>query len=378
MSAGVTNLVSEGVAAVSGKLSGINWSWFWGFVGAIGVFIFQEMVRSYFAKLEIIKSLKYELDTNLRLLDEFEGAVKEPLNEENAVGSRPAYGMLETHFATEFYRSGLCFLYLSVEDVVEWKATLIMQENGMDTDTANAINGILPEEQHPDAAKEIGPSKTGELTIISETRKSLKNVRRALNQRLLWKLFLRKLTLLKEVFCKSGKSPSWRARMSNHEENLDLEEFRAVLSTSKFIIRWIIIVSGSACVALLALIGNIWGDPDSIAYICILLGTLKWFGGATVFGLLAGGAFYFTQYSARYYKREKVWQGWRAVTIGLVSLAIILLGIGSVSLSLKLGEQLKERSSGKNVSALEAENDPFARKLYDLTDEEIAIVEGKA
>jgi hypothetical protein len=57
----------------------MDWSWFWGFVGAIGVFIFQEMVRSYFAKLEIIQSLKYELDSNLRLLDEFEGAVNEPL-----------------------------------------------------------------------------------------------------------------------------------------------------------------------------------------------------------------------------------------------------------------------------------------------------------
>jgi hypothetical protein len=174
----------------------MDWSWFWGFVGAICVFIFQEMVRSYFAKLEIIKSLKYELDSNLRLLDEFENAVKEPLNENKVANLRPAYDMLETHFAKQFYHSGLCSLYLSAEEMIEWKRTRIMQTNGMDTETANAINGILPEEQSPDAAKEIGPSKTGELTIISETRNSFKNVRSALNQPLLWKLLLRKLVLL--------------------------------------------------------------------------------------------------------------------------------------------------------------------------------------
>lgn len=208
MSTEITNLVVEGAAVCTEPTLAMNWSWFWGFVGAIGVFIFQEMVRSYFAKLEIIKSLKYELDSNLRLLDEFEGAVKEPFREFQIEDFRPAYDTLETHFARQFYRSGLCSLYLSVEDVLEWKRTRTMQENGMDTETANAINGILPEEQHPNDAEEIGPSKTGELTIISETRNSFRNVRRALNQPLLWKLLLRKLILLKEVFCQSAKPSS--------------------------------------------------------------------------------------------------------------------------------------------------------------------------
>jgi hypothetical protein len=128
--------------------------------------------------------------------------------------------------------------------------------------------------------------------------------------------------------------------MSNHNENLDLEEFRAVLRISEFIIRWIIIVSGSACVALLALIGNIWGNSGSVDHIRILLGALKWFGSATILGLLAAVAFYFTQYSSRYYGGEKVWKGWRSITICLVGAAIIFLGMGAVGLSIRLGKQL--------------------------------------
>jgi hypothetical protein len=133
--------------------------------------------------------------------------------------------------------------------------------------------------------------------------------------------------------------------MSNHDENLDLEEFRVVLSISEFILRWIIIVSGSACVALLALIGNIWGDSDSITYICILLGALKWFGGSLICGLLAAGAFYFTQYSSRYFKGEDRWKGWRKVTITLVVLAIISLGAGAIGLSYKMTKELHKNKA---------------------------------
>jgi hypothetical protein len=51
-------------------------------------------------------------------------------------------------------------------------------------------------------------------------------------------------------------------------------------------------------------------------------------------------AFYFTQYSSRYYGGEKVWKGWRSITICLVGAAIIFLGMGAVGLSIRLGKQL--------------------------------------
>jgi hypothetical protein len=113
------------------------------------------------------------------------------------------------------------------------------------------------------------------------------------------------------------------------------------LRISEFIIRWVIIVNGSACVALLALTGNIWGNPGSVEYICILLDALKWFGGATILGLLAAVSFYFTQYSSRYYGVDRIWKGWRLITIILVGFSIIFLGIGAIGLSIKLGNQIR-------------------------------------
>ncbi len=142
----------------------------------------------------------------------------------------------------------------------------------------------------------------------------------------------------------------------------DLEEFRVVLRISEFIIRWLIIVSGSACVALLALIGNIWSAPENTAYICILLAALKWFGCATICGLLAAGAFYFTQYSSRYYKRDDVWKGWRKVTIALVAIAIGCLGVGAIGLSFEMTKLLRAKTS--NSPASTSVVDSFSQKVF--------------
>ncbi|MBC8205541.1 MAG: hypothetical protein H8E68_00105 [Kiritimatiellaeota bacterium] len=156
----------------------------------------------------------------------------------------------------------------------------------------------------------------------------------------------------------NGAEPSQvvlQTRELVHQSNLakyhadvefDLEEFRAVLRISEFIIRWLIIVSGSACVALLALIGNLWIRNDADEYILILLRSLRLFGGATIVGLLSAGSFYFTQYYSRYCDGERPWKTWRSITIGLVLVAIGCLGWGAFNLSFDMAAKLGGATEG--------------------------------
>jgi len=80
-----------------------------------------------------------------------------------------------------------------------------MQENGMDTKTANAINGVLPEEELGAVVKEVGISKVGELTVINESRSIFKKVRLTLEKPLLGQLAKGQRKLLKDIFRLSEK-----------------------------------------------------------------------------------------------------------------------------------------------------------------------------
>jgi len=155
----------------------------------------------------------------------------------------------------------------------------------------------------------------------------------------------------------------------------NLEEFRTVIRISEFIIRWVIIVSGSACVALLALIGNLWVRNDTGEYILILLQSLRLFGGATLLGLLAAGSFYFTQYYSRYCDGERPWKIWRSITIILVIVAIGCLGWGALSLSFDMSAKLGGSvMGGEQMVNLDWGDVPSERQqpIIDLVDQILA------
>lgn len=146
-----------------------------------------------------------------------------------------------------------------------------------------------------------------------------------------------------------------QSNLAQHRSDVDwrLEEFRSVLGISEFVIRWLIIVSGSACVALLALIGNIWSNPGSQEYICTLLSSLKWFGGSTLMALISAGLFYLAQTCYSECKTKKAGNILRVITIIAVVLAVLGMAAGSICLSVNLERKLNARAENPKVASLE-------------------------
>ena len=65
-----------------------------GFLFALVLFLIQEWIRNFWKQNEIINSFKFELDHNLKLLDEFEDFLRK-IPEENRIGyARPNYNLL--------------------------------------------------------------------------------------------------------------------------------------------------------------------------------------------------------------------------------------------------------------------------------------------
>ncbi|MBN2785360.1 MAG: hypothetical protein JXR25_11070 [Pontiellaceae bacterium] len=151
------------------------------------------------------------------------------------------------------------------------------------------------------------------------------------------------------------------ANLSQYRANCEtsLELFRSVIRISEFAIRWVIIVSGSGCIALLGLIGSIWATPGSADYIRVMLSTLCWFGGATFLSLISAGFLYFAQ--SLYHKSfdeevagkdqkgrlRKFGHVLRTITVILAFSAVGCLAVGSISLAAKLAKQLAAPSMVK-------------------------------
>lgn len=66
-----------------------------------------------------------------------------------------------------------------------------------------------------------------------------------------------------------------------------------IAQVSMFTIRWLVIMNGSACIALLALIGNTWGKVAKIDFITAVLPSIVLFALACVAALSVAGGLYF-------------------------------------------------------------------------------------
>jgi hypothetical protein len=65
---------------------------------------------------------------------------------------------------------------------------------------------------------------------------------------------------------------------------------------SMFMIRWLVVINGSACIALLALIGNVWGKIDKTSFITAIMPSIALFASGTIVALLVAGGLYFNIY----------------------------------------------------------------------------------
>lgn len=98
-----------------------------------------------------------------------------------------------------------------------------------------------------------------------------------------------------------AKIEEWRLKYTSSLES-NTEAYRATLASSQAALRSAILLNGGASVALLAFIGNVWGDPELQLRSAGLAKSLFLFTSGVLFAAVASGLAYMTQCC---YQREQ-------------------------------------------------------------------------
>jgi hypothetical protein len=125
-------------------------------------------------------------------------------------------------------------------------------------------------------------------------------------------------------------------RMLQHESNLewykaqsqaDVEMFKSVIQAGQTALRTSFLVNGGAAVALLAFIGNVWAQTQTLVVAKALTLSLSLFSAGVLIGAVATGTTYISQaFFARAW--EKTGYGFQFLTIALVIAAYSVFGGG--------------------------------------------------
>ena len=110
---------------------------FVGFIGALALFFLKEWRETRIKDQATIANLKLELAYNINLYEKLEsqlGDVIEALSNDVKYFSLALdYKFVATHFAKQFYQSGLLLKYFHAEDMRRWNAMLSEVSEGADT-----------------------------------------------------------------------------------------------------------------------------------------------------------------------------------------------------------------------------------------------------
>lgn len=133
-----------------------------------------------------------------------------------------------------------------------------------------------------------------------------------------------------------GATLSAETRKLQHESDLEwykaqrqseVEMFKSVIQTGQTALKTSIIVPGGAAVALLAFIGNIWSETQSVVVAKALTLSVLLFSAGVLLGAVATGTTYLSQ-AAYAHKWRRTGVGFHAFTIASVVAAYIVFGIG--------------------------------------------------
>jgi hypothetical protein len=164
-----------------------------GFFVALLIIWIGEILRDVFEKRNLVASLKFELDHNLFLYGKFRETIEEqkkkiftPNGAHPTDIDRPDYSLCAGHFTTKFYESGLLALYLTPDELSNWNLAVKLEK--CDREIRNAHDNWWK--------KSCGE----ELDVIATAEGCTRNLRRKLNQPLIWKLSCRFFRNLRSFF----------------------------------------------------------------------------------------------------------------------------------------------------------------------------------
>ena len=117
---------------------------FFGFLGALAVFLVQEWQKNHRRDAAIVQNLKLEIDYNVNLYEKFEKQIQDCIeaisNDSKALYLNLDYQFVGTHFAKQFYQNGLLLKYFHPEDMRRWNIMLNQIGTGTDTYVCECVD----------------------------------------------------------------------------------------------------------------------------------------------------------------------------------------------------------------------------------------------
>jgi len=117
---------------------------FFGFLGALAVFLVQEWQKNRRRDAAIVQNLKLEIDYNVNLYEKFQKQIQDCIeaisNDSKALYLNLDYQFVGTHFAKQFYQNGLLLKYFHPEDMRRWNIMLNQIATGADTYVCECVD----------------------------------------------------------------------------------------------------------------------------------------------------------------------------------------------------------------------------------------------
>ncbi len=117
---------------------------FFGFLGALAVFLIQEWNKRRRLNVATVQNLKYEITYNVNLYEKFEEQIQSCIeaisNDSRAIYLNLDYEFVGTHFAKQFYQNGLLREYFYPEDMRRWNVMLNQIGSGAETYVTECVD----------------------------------------------------------------------------------------------------------------------------------------------------------------------------------------------------------------------------------------------
>jgi len=117
---------------------------FFGFLGALAVFLVQEWKKRRRLDAAIVQNLKLEIAYNVNLYEKFEEQIQSCIeaisNDSRTVYLNLDYEFVGAHFAKQFYQNGLLLKYFHPEDMRRWNVMLNQVGSGADAYVGECVD----------------------------------------------------------------------------------------------------------------------------------------------------------------------------------------------------------------------------------------------